>query len=65
MSDNFNPTFDVQQALEYARKKISKGLTENQRKEWKQSLNELRAEIPLQIKRQNLSALSLSKICYI
>ena len=51
--------------LSMQEKKISKGLTEYQRKEWKQSLNELRAEIPLQIKRQNLSALSLSKICYI
>ena len=61
MTDNFAPTFDVQQALAYAHERRKRGLTESERSEWRQSLKELREEIPLQIKRQEFSAKTLTK----
>ena len=63
MTDNFAPTFDVQQALAYANERRQRGLTESERSEWRQSLKELREEIPLQIKRQEFSAESLARTC--
>ena len=65
MSDNFVPTFDVEEALAFARERRARGLTEEQRVAWTDSLKELRIEIPQQIARGNFSNATLRSICYI
>lgn len=62
MTDNFEPTFDVSHALEFAKQKQQRGLTEEERTIWTESLKELRDDIPSQLHRQDFSAKTLHKI---
>lgn len=61
MTDNFTPTFDVSQALEFAKCRKQRGLTEEERNIWIASLKELRDDLQLQLKRQNFSSDSLNR----
>lgn len=62
MADNLDHTFDdMQRALEYMRIYNKRTLTDEERNEWQESLKELQEEIPLQIKRQDISAKALFK----
>lgn len=62
MKDNFIPTFDVDSSLEYMREYNKRILSDKEREEWKQTLKELREDIPLQLKRQDFSASTLHNI---